>query len=131
MRETFDVAGITTSDSEYPSAVVVGDTVYVSGQVSFAEDGTAVHVGNVTAQTAQCISRLSTVLDVVGSSLVDVVQATVYLSDASYAADFNREWVRWFPDSRPARATVVAQLLDPLLLVEVQATAVRGSGDVR
>ncbi|NHP17078.1 RidA family protein [Rhodococcus sp. KBW08] len=131
MRETFDVAGITTLSSVYPSAVAAGELVYVSGQVSFDDDGAVVHEGDVTAQTAQCISRLADVLVGVGSVLADVVQATVYLADAAYADDFNREWSHWFADIRPARATVVAQLLDSRLLVEISATAVRGSGGIR
>ncbi|KSU78304.1 MULTISPECIES: RidA family protein [Rhodococcus] len=131
MRETFDVAGITTVSSVYPSAVAVGELIFVSGQVSFDDDGGVIHGGDVTAQTAQCISRLADVLVGVGSVLADVVQATVYLADAAYADDFNREWSHWFAGIRPARATVVAPLLDPRLLVEISATAVRGSGGVR
>ncbi len=92
MRETFDVAGITTVSSVYPSAVAAGELIFVSGQVSFDDDGAVIHGGDVTAQTAQCISRLADVLVGVGSVLADVVQATVYLADAAYADDFNREW---------------------------------------
>lgn len=120
-----DVPGITTAASPYPSAVDTGALVFVSGQVSFDDEGRVVAPGDPAGQTRQCLSRLERVLESLGCALSDVVSATVYLTDADYAADFNAEWGKWFGDHRPARATVVADLLDPALLVEVQATAVR------
>lgn len=120
-----DVPGITTDDSPYPSAVDTGALVFVSGQVSFDDHGRVVAPRDPAGQTRQCLTRLELVLESLGCSLTDVVSATVYLTDAAFAADFNAEWGRWFGAHRPARATVVADLLDPALLVEVQAIAVR------
>lgn len=122
-----DVPGITSADSPYPSAVDTGAMVFVSGQVSFDDEGRVVAPGDPARQTRQCLTRLERVLGSLGCSLSDVVSATVYLTDAAFAADFNTEWGQWFGDRRPARATVVADLLDPALLVEVQAIAVRNA----
>lgn len=119
--------GITTASSPYPSAVVVGDLVFVSGQVAFDDTGTVVAEGDVTGQTRQVLERLQRVLLACGASLDDVVTTTAYLSRSSDSGAFNAEWSRWFGDRRPARATVVAQLLDERLLVEVQAVAVTTS----
>lgn len=125
-HQRVDCEGITTASSPYPSAVLAGPLVHVSGQVSFDDAGAVVAEGDVTGQTRQCLERLQRVLTSVGGSLDDVVACTVYLTDAAFAESFNVEWARWFRDRRPARATVVAQLLDSRLLVEVQATAVLG-----
>jgi 2-iminobutanoate/2-iminopropanoate deaminase len=120
-----DVPGITTGASPYPSAVDTGALVFVSGQVSFDDQGRVVAPGDAAGQTRQCLTRLERVLESLGCSLTDVVSATVYLTDAGFSADFNAEWGQWFGGHRPARATVVADLLDPALLIEVQAIAVR------
>jgi 2-iminobutanoate/2-iminopropanoate deaminase len=118
-----DVEGITTPITPYPNEVAVGSLIFVSGQVSFDDLGAVVARGDVTGQTRQCLRRLERVLDAAGAGLDDVVSATVYLSDAAHAAELSAEWGRWFAERRPARATVVAALLDPDLLVEVQAVA--------
>ncbi|WP_369745923.1 RidA family protein [Paenarthrobacter sp. AMU7] len=120
---TVDVDGITTPDSPYPSATRAGDTVYVSGQVSFGDGGSVVGEGDIEAQTRCSLERLGKVLSTYGASLSNVVSCTVYLRDAALAEAFNRTWVSVFAGHRPSRATVVAELLDPRLLVEVQATA--------
>lgn len=131
---TVDVDGITTTDMPYPSATRAGDIVYVSGQVSFTDDGTVHGEGDVTAQTLHSLSRLARVLDAYGATLDDVVSCTVYLKEASLGGAFNAAWSAGFGGHRPSRATVVTELLDPRLLVEVQAIAhlrERASGDAR
>ncbi|MET3368409.1 UNVERIFIED_CONTAM: 2-iminobutanoate/2-iminopropanoate deaminase [Jeotgalibacillus campisalis] len=126
---TLDVDGITGPESPYPSATVCGDTIYVSGQVSFADDGSVVGVGDVAVQTRCSLERLARVLSVFGTTLDDVVSCTVYLTDPALAGAFNQAWVAAFGGHRPSRATVVAGLLDPRLLVEVQAIARIPRGD--
>ncbi|WP_051055399.1 RidA family protein [Rhodococcus opacus] len=128
MPEILDVPGVTTGASPYPSAVAVGNFVFVSGQVSFDDAGSVVGT-DVTEQTRQTLRRLERVLAAAGATLHDIASATVYLANADDAPGFNEEWRRWFAaEHRPARATVVAALLDPQLLVEIQAVAVTGRG---
>jgi 2-iminobutanoate/2-iminopropanoate deaminase len=123
-----DTAGISTPNSFYPSYVRHGDLVYVSGQVSFDDTGGIVGIDDVALQTETALDRLARVLADAGSDLSHVVTATAYLTSASYAAAFNEVWRRRFGNHRPARATVVADLLDDRLLVEISATAVVSSG---
>ena len=128
MGDVVDVPGVTTAASPYPSARRVGDLVFVSGQVSFDDAGRVVGT-DVVEQTRNSLTRLGRVLAAAGAGLHDIASATVYLVDADDAARFNEEWMRWFgAEHRPARATVVADLLEPRLLVEIQAIAVTGRG---
>ncbi|WP_197379658.1 RidA family protein [Mycolicibacterium mengxianglii] len=119
-----DVAGITTEQSPYPAWVQYDHTIYVSGQVSFDDDGNVVGEGDPALQTEVALDRLARVLAAAGSDLDHVVSTTVYVTSASYAAEMNRVWRQKFGAHRPARATVVAGLLDERLLVEISATAV-------
>ncbi|MET7927406.1 RidA family protein [Streptomyces sp. NPDC005349] len=116
-----DVPGITTPDSPYPSATRWGDTLHVSGQVAFDESGAIAHEGDIRGQVRCTLDRLGRVLAHFGAGPGSVAAATVYITDASYAVVLNEEWSAWFAGHRPARATVVAGLLDPRLLVEITA----------
>lgn len=120
---TLDVDGITNLASPYPSATLSGDTIYVSGQVSFADDGSVVGIGDISVQTRCSLERVVRVLSAYNATLDDIVSCTVYLTDAALAEAFNTTWVSVFGEHRPSRATVVAGLLDPRLMVEVQAVA--------
>lgn len=120
---SLDVDGITNSRSPYPSATLAGDTIYVSGQVSFADDGSVLGIGDIAVQTRCSLERLAKVLSAYNATLDDVVSCTVYLTDAALSAAFNSTWVSVFGEHRPSRTTAVAGLLDPRLLVEVQAIA--------
>jgi 2-iminobutanoate/2-iminopropanoate deaminase len=125
MTELFavHVPGISSDATAYPSYVRHGDIAHISGQVSFDDNGGVVGVGDVAKQTDVAIDRLERVLLHAGSRLAQVISATVYLKSASDGEAFNAVWRRRFADHRPARATVVADLLDERLLVEISAIA--------
>jgi 2-iminobutanoate/2-iminopropanoate deaminase len=127
--ETFDVAGLTTPETPYPSATRFGEFVFVSGQVSYDDVAEILAPGDPYLQTLRAIARLDRELAERGGRLRDVVQATVYLAHAGDAAPFNLAWREAFGVHRPSRATVVGALLDPRLLVEVQAIAVVRGGE--
>ncbi|MGB9035442.1 MAG: RidA family protein [Paeniglutamicibacter sp.] len=122
-----DVAGITTGASPFPSATRAGDLVFVSGMVAKDENKVLVGAGDIYAQTVQTLKNLHTVLAAHGLGLDAVATATVYINDAAMAGEYNRAWVDTFGSHRPSRATIVAPLLAPELLVEVQATAWAGN----
>ncbi|MET0978675.1 MAG: RidA family protein [Paeniglutamicibacter terrestris] len=121
-----DVAGITLETSPFPSATRAGDFIFVSGMVSKDENKVLVGEGDIYAQTVQTLKNLQTVLAGYELGLDAVATATVYINDAAMAGEYNRAWVDTFGGHRPSRATIVAPLLAPKLLVEVQATAWAG-----
>lgn len=121
-----DVAGMTTEASPFPSATRAGDLVFVSGMVSKDENKVLVGKGDIYAQTVQTLKNLQTVLAAYDLGLDAVATTTVYINDAAMAGEYNRAWVDTFGGHRPSRATIVAPLLAPELLVEVQATAWAG-----
>jgi len=127
--DTFDVSGVTTPETPYPAATRFGEFVFVSGQVSYDDVAEIMAPGDPYLQTLQALARLDRVLAERGGGLRDVVQATVYLAHAGDVVPFNRAWREAFGVHRPSRATVVAALLDPRLLVEVQAIAVVRGGE--
>lgn len=111
----------------YSQAMLAGSMLYVSGQVALDAGGAVVAPGDVAAQTAVVLRRLSQLLAEVGSTLADVVTTTVFLASLDGFDAYNAAWVEAFGDHRPARATVQAGLALPALAVEVQAIAIARS----
>ena len=111
------------------AAVRFGACIAVSGQVAMTETGELVGKDDFDAQIEQCFANLASVLSQAGGSLADVVSLTTYLSSREYARAFLAARGRHFPVNPPATTTVIAQMLHPDFLVEIQALAAVGNPD--
>lgn len=109
----------------YSRAVAAGDQVWVSGCTSVV-DGQVVHEGDMRAQAAQAIRVIETALAELGSGLADVVRTRIYVTDISRWREVAEAHRAAFGDVRPAATMVeVSALIDPGLLVEIEAVAYR------
>src|SRR5215510_500888 len=94
------------------SAVVHGDTVYLSGIV--ADDKSLPMKG----QTEQVLRKIDAVLAKAGTKS-RILSATVYMADARLKDEMNEAWMAWVDRSNlPARAAVRA-VITPATLVEI------------
>lgn len=106
-------ASPTASDRQirpFSPAVRAGDFIYVSGQVPADANGEIV-VGGIEAQTRQVMENLKSVLALAGANFEDVCKTTVWLQDARDFGAFNRVYLSYFGDKRPARSTTEARLM--------------------
>jgi len=110
----------------YSSAVRAGDTVYVSGTLPIACDGSTVSPGDVRAQTRHVLDTISAVLQAAGASLADVAFNQIFLKDLADYAAFNEVYATYFPGNPPARYCIRADLVKPEFLVEIASTAYLG-----
>jgi enamine deaminase RidA (YjgF/YER057c/UK114 family) len=113
----------------YSRAVAAGDHVWVTGCTSIV-DGEVVHEGDAFAQTQQAIRNVAWALEQLDSSLEDVVRTRIYVTDISRWEEYGRAHGEAFGEVMPATSMVqVAALIDPRMLVEVEAVAYKpGSG---
>ena len=107
----------------YSRAVAAGDFVFVSGCTSVA-DGVFVHEGDAGAQTTQCITNVAEALERLGASLADVVRTRMFVTDISRWQEYGRAHGAAFGETKPATSMIgVAALVDPRMLIEVEAVA--------
>ena len=109
----------------YSRAVAAGDFVFVSGCTSVAGQE-FVHAGDAYAQTAQAISNVAAALTELGAELSDVVRTRMYVTDISRWQEYGRAHGDAFGSAMPATTMIqIAALVDPRMLVEVEALAYR------
>jgi enamine deaminase RidA (YjgF/YER057c/UK114 family) len=111
----------------YSRAIVAGDTCWVAGTTDAGPDGRSEHPGDPDAQARAIFAIIGAALAEGGFSLRDVVRTRMYVTDAAYVAAVGAVHGEVFGEVRPAAtAVVVAGLIDPSLLVEIEVDAVRG-----
>jgi enamine deaminase RidA (YjgF/YER057c/UK114 family) len=109
----------------YSRAVAAGDFVFVSGCTS-QRAGTVLHAGDFHAQTVQAIRNVEAALADLGCTLADVVRTRMFVTDISRWAEIGRAHGEAFGEILPATSMVqVIALIDPAMLVEVEAVAYR------
>ena len=113
----------------YSRAVAAGDHVWVTGCTSIV-DGEVVHEGDAFRQTQQAIRNVAWALEQLDASLEDVVRTRIYVTDIARWEEYGRAHGEAFGSVMPATSMVqVAALIDPKMLVEVEAVAYKpGSG---
>ena len=94
----------------FSPAVRAGDFIFVSGQVPADAAGEIV-AGGIEAQTRQVMENLKAVLALAGATFDDVCKSTCWLQDARDFGAFNRVYMGYFGNGRPARSTTEARLM--------------------
>jgi enamine deaminase RidA (YjgF/YER057c/UK114 family) len=104
--------------SRMSQVVVLGDTIYLSGQVGEGPD--------VTAQTKDMLASVDQLLASAGSSKSHIASATIWMANMDHVDQMNAIWDAWIdPANPPARACVESRLVTPDFLVEVMVIAAK------
>jgi enamine deaminase RidA (YjgF/YER057c/UK114 family) len=107
----------------YSRAVVAGDHVHVSGSTATV-DGKVQHPGDAHGQTLVAFDVIRKALAQVDVALSDVIRTRIYVTSTDVLDEVGRAHGELFGDIRPAATMIViSALVDPAMLVEVEADA--------
>lgn len=106
----------------YSQAVLVDDTLYVSGNIPVNPATGDVEDGIVN-QSKQVFENMKAVLNKAGMGFENVVKTTAFLTDLSNFATFNEIYASYFVAPYPARSCVEVSKLPKNVLVEVECIA--------
>ncbi len=109
----------------YCRALRTGDRVFVTGTAAVADDGSVVAPGDAYAQTHRCLELIQKALADVGAELHHVTRTRIFVTDISRWEEYGRAHGDVFADHHPTTTMVeVSRLIDPEMLVEIEADAV-------
>ena len=110
----------------YSRAIVDGDSCWVAGTTDAGPGGVSTHPGDAAAQARAAWDIVERALREAGLTLADVVRTRMYVVSIADAPAVTAVHGERFGEVRPAATLVqVAGLIDPSLLVEVEADARR------
>lgn len=128
-RRRIPSGGPWEASAGYSRALVVGDLCHVSGTTDAGPGGQSRNPGDAGAQARAVWGIISAALEEAGFTLGDVVRTRMYVTRIEDAPAVSAVHGELFAETRPASTLVqVAGLVDPSLLVEIEAEARRGAG---
>ncbi len=123
MKKTINTDAAPQAIGPYSQGILVGDTLYLSGQIAIDPSTTRIESNDPADQTRRVIENLRSVLEAAGMKLENVVKTTVYLANLEDFGAVNEVYSEYFGDYPPARATVEVSKLPLGARVEIEAIA--------
>ena len=107
----------------YSTAVIYGDTVYMSGMIGIDPQVQKPVEGGTLAQAAQIFKNIELVLGELNLTMNDVLKTTVYLTDIKEFGEVNKLYAEAFAPNFPARTCVEVSALPMGLSIEIECIA--------
>ncbi len=108
----------------YSQAVLVGNTLYCSGQIALDTLGN-LHTESIENQTQQIMKNIQNVLKAADMDFENIVKTSIFLTDMNDFAKVNTTYSAFFTKDFPARETVQVSALPKGVNVEISVIAVK------
>ena len=119
--EPVHTPGIARPLGHLSNATRAGNRLYLAGLVALDEDGVLVGKGSIREQTLHICGSIAQICSQAGADLTAVARCLVFITDRADYAEYDAAFGEAFGRHKPARATVIAELVNPDFLVEIVA----------
>jgi 2-iminobutanoate/2-iminopropanoate deaminase len=109
----------------YSQGILVGDRLYVSGQIALDPETGSLVDGDVATETERVLENVGAILKAASMSFENVVRCEVYMADMDDYAQINEVYGRYFNEQPPARQALEVAELPRGARVEISCIAVR------
>lgn len=126
MKEIITTEKAPAAIGPYSQAVKYGNLIFTSGALGIDPATGSFAEGGIQAQTRQCLENLKVILGASGSSLENVLKATVFIKDMNDFPKVNEIYGQYFTEKQPGRSCVEVARLPKDGLVEIEVIAFTG-----
>tara|TARA_B110000967_G_scaffold56286_1_gene57723 strand:+ start:959 stop:1339 length:381 start_codon:yes stop_codon:yes gene_type:complete len=110
----------------YSQAVLVGNTLYTSGQIALHPESGALVMDSIEVETTQVMKNLKAVLEAANMTFENVIKASIFISDMNSFGAINAVYAQYFEEATaPARETVEVANLPKFVNVEISVIAIK------
>lgn len=107
----------------FSQAVQYENIIYVSGQIGLVKETGKLIEGGIIQETNQIMKKIKEILEQNGSSMDNIIKCTCMLKDISELSQMNSEYVKFFPNHKPARSTFATTGLARGASIEIECLA--------
>lgn len=110
----------------YNQAVLVGNTLYTSGQIALNPVTMELVMDSIELETHQVMENMKAVLEAANMTFENVIKTSIFISDMNNFSKINAVYAKYFDESSaPARETVEVANLPKFVNVEISMIAVK------
>ena len=110
----------------YSQAVLVGNTLYTSGQIALNTETGELVIDTIQEETTQVMENLKSVLEAANMTFENVIKSSIFISDMNSFRAINSVYGNYFEQSTaPARETIEVANLPKFVNVEISVIAVK------
>lgn len=109
----------------YNQAVLVGNTLYCSGQIALNPTTGEMIQDSIEAETNMVMKNVGEVLKAAGMDYSNIIKSSIFISDMNQFAQINQVYATYFKADFPARETVQVSSLPKDANVEISVVAVK------
>ncbi|MDC6406920.1 MULTISPECIES: RidA family protein [Maribacter] len=126
MKKIINTSNAPAPIGPYNQAILIGNTLYISGQIPLDPETGELVSGDIKKETRQSMENLKAILHEAGMTFENVVKSVIFLSDMNQFAQVNEVYGSYFnSDTAPARETVEVANLPKFVNVEISMIAVQ------
>ncbi len=125
MKKIINTTNAPAPIGPYSQAVLVDNTLYVSGQIPIDPKTNQLVITDIKAETKMVMENLKAILNEAKMDFSDVVKCSIFISNMNDFAQINEVYGSYFSSNFPARETVQVACLPKNVNVEISAIAVK------
>ncbi|WP_104733660.1 Rid family detoxifying hydrolase [Hanstruepera ponticola] len=126
MKKIINTTNAPAPIGPYNQAVLVGNTLYTSGQIAINPTTGDLVIENITAESEQVMQNMKAVLAAADMTFENVVKTSIFISDMNNFSKINAVYANYFnAETAPARETVEVANLPKFVNVEISMIAIK------
>jgi 2-iminobutanoate/2-iminopropanoate deaminase len=124
MKKVITIQGAPAPIGPYSQAILVNNTLYVSGQIPLNPFDGELKIKTIEEATTQIMENIQALLAEAGMNLSNIVKCSIFLKDLNDFSKVNQVYGSYFKDLPPARETVEVSKLPLDVPIEISCIAV-------